>query len=428
MSSSGPVNPAVGACATTVLSIDTTIETIQLGKAKVMIADGVDDFTEEMTVEFANMGATSNSVEELARGCMPSEMCRPCTSTRNGFMESHGAGIVTLMSASATIEFGAPIYGIIAMSGTATDKQGQSVPAPGKGVLTSTHESRKSNLFSHLLNFDYCWRQLQHQLSVLKAWKQEELVDLADQASGSTEAVDISMLRCAGEVEKSYRRQRRSLQDAWSNDFWKNDPEISPLCDSLAVWGLTANDIRVASFHGTLTVANDKNKSDVLSTQLKHLDRTPGHVMPVICQKWLTGHPKGPVASFMLNGVIQSLRTGLIPGSYNADNIGKELKINEFSQVGGELLVVRPDYLLATLTKDQLDEYNGKLERRSAKSERYWQDTLIGNHPFVQVKGHPPFTAEQEKSVYLNPLACAKYDSTSGKLKLQYILRGPVLG
>ncbi|KAJ2736330.1 fatty acid synthase alpha subunit Lsd1 [Coemansia sp. BCRC 34962] len=384
MSSSGPVNPAVGACATTVLSIDTTIETIQLGKAKVMIADGVDDFTEEMTVEFANMGATSNSVEELARGCMPSEMCRPCTSTRNGFMESHGAGIVTLMSASATIEFGAPIYGIIAMSGTATDKQGQSVPAPGKGVLTSTHESRKSNLFSHLLNFDYCWRQLQHQLSVLKAWKQEELVDLADQASGSTEAVDISMLRCAGEVEKSYRRQRRT------------------------------------SFHGTLTVANDKNKSDVLSTQLKHLDRTPGHVMPVICQKWLTGHPKGPVASFMLNGVIQSLRTGLIPGSYNADNIGKELKIND--QVGGELLVVRPDYLLATLTKDQLDEYNGKLERRSAKSERYWQDTLIGNHPFVQVKGHPPFTAEQEKSVYLNPLACAKYDSTSGKLKLQYIL------
>ncbi|KAJ2817765.1 fatty acid synthase alpha subunit Lsd1, partial [Coemansia sp. 'formosensis'] len=93
MSSSGPVKPAVGACATTVLSIDTAIETIQSGKAKVMIAGSVDDFTEEASVEFANMGATSNSVEEFARGRTPAEMCRPCTSTRNGFMEGHGAGI-----------------------------------------------------------------------------------------------------------------------------------------------------------------------------------------------------------------------------------------------------------------------------------------------------------------------------------------------
>ncbi|KAJ2698689.1 fatty acid synthase alpha subunit Lsd1, partial [Coemansia sp. IMI 209128] len=440
MSSAGPVKPAVGACATTVLSIDTAIETIQSGKAKVMIAGSVDDFTEETAVEFANMGATSNSVEEFACGRTPSEMCRPCTSTRNGFMEGHGAGIVTLMSASAAIEFGAPIYGIIAMSGTATDKQGQSVPAPGKGVLTSARESSESSLPSRLLNFDYRRRQLQRQLSALEAWKQEELADLADQAGRSTETVDISMLRCAGEVEKSYQRQRRSLQDAWSNEFWKDDSEISPLRGSLAVWGLAADDIGVASFHGTSTVANDKNESDVLNTQLKHLGRTPGHVVPVVCQKWLTGHPKGPAASFMLNGVIQSLRTGLIPGNRNADNIGRELEANEyalylsksiqttgikagllksfgFGQVGGELLVVHPDYLLAALTNEQLDKYNGKLQKRSSKSERYWQDTLVGNHPFVQVKSHPPFTAEQEKSVCLNPLARAKRDLKSGEYR-----------
>ncbi|KAJ2731707.1 fatty acid synthase alpha subunit Lsd1 [Coemansia sp. BCRC 34962] len=440
MSSAGPVKPVVGACATSVLSIDAAIETIQAGKAKVMIAGGVDDFAEESSVEFANMGATSNSVEEFAQGRTPSEMCRPCTSTRNGFMEGQGGAMVTLMSASAAIEFGAPIYGIIAMSSTATDKQGQSVPAPGKGILTSARESSESSLPSRLLNFDYRRRQMQRQLSVLETWKQEELADLADQAGRSTEAVDISMLRCAGDVEKSYQRQRRSLQDAWSNDFWKNDPEISPLRGSLAVWGLTADDIGVASFHGTSTIANDQNESDVLNTQLKYLGRTPGHVMPVVCQKWLTGHPKGPAASFMLNGVIQSLRTGLIPGNRNADNIGKELEAFDyalylsksvqttgikagllksfgFGQVGGELLVVHPDYLLATLTKEQLDEYNIKLLKRSAKSERYWQDTLVGNHPFVQVKSHPPFTAEQEKSVYLNPLARAKYDATSGEYK-----------
>ncbi|KAJ2073744.1 fatty acid synthase alpha subunit Lsd1 [Coemansia sp. S155-1] len=440
MSSSGPVKPAVGACATSVLSIDTAIETIQSGKAKVMIAGSVDDIAEESSVEFANMGATSNSVEEFAQGRTPSEMCRPCTSTRNGFMEGQGAGMVTLMSASAAIEFGAPIYGIIAMSGTATDKQGQSVPAPGKGVLTSAREASDNSPPSRLLNFDYRRRQLQRQLSALEAWKQEELADLADMVERPTDSVELSTMRYAGEVEKSYQRQRRSLQDTWGNEFWKNDPEFSPLRGSLAVWGLTADDIGLASFHGTSTVANDKNESDVLNAQLKHLGRTPGHVVPVVCQKWLTGHPKGPAASFMLNGVIQSLRTGLIPGNRNADNIGKELESFDyalylsksiqtsgikagliksfgFGQVGGELLVVHPDYLLATLTQEQLDKYNVKLQHRSAKSERYWQDTLVGNHPFVQVKNHPPFTVEQEKSVYLDPLARTKYDSASGEYK-----------
>ncbi|KAJ2459125.1 fatty acid synthase alpha subunit Lsd1, partial [Coemansia sp. RSA 2337] len=440
MSSSGPVKSVVGACATAVLSIDTAIETIQLGKAKVMIAGGVDDFVEESSVEFAKMGATSNSVEEFARGRTPSEMCRPCTSTRNGFMEGQGAGIVTLMSASAAIEFGAPIYGIIAMSGTATDKQGQSVPAPGKGVLTSARESSDNNPPSRLLNFDYRRRQLQRQLSALDALKLEDLANLPDMIDGPSDTVKLSATNYVKQVEEDYARQRRHLQDAWGNEFWKGKSDISPLRGSLAVWGLTADNIGLASFHGTSTVANDKNESDVLNTQLKHLGRTPGHVVPVVCQKWLTGHPKGPAASFMLNGVIQSLRTGLIPGNRNADNIGKELESFDyalylsksiqtsgikvgliksfgFGQVGGELLVVHPDYLLATLTQEELDKYNVKLQQRDAKSERYWQDTLVGNHPFVQVKSHPPYTAEQEKSVHLNPLARAKYDPKSGEYK-----------
>ncbi|KAJ2889186.1 fatty acid synthase alpha subunit Lsd1, partial [Coemansia aciculifera] len=330
MSSAGPVKPVVGACASAVLSIDTAVETIQSGKARVMIAGGVDGFAEESSVEFANMGATSNSVEEFARGRTPAEMCRPCTTTRSGFMEGHGAGIVTLMSASAAIEFGAPIYGIIAMSGTATDKQGQSVPAPGKGVLTSAREATSKGRPSRMLNFNYRRRKLSHQLAALEQWTQEELADVEDmedmEKGPLDDTVGLSAMRFASDVDKAYLRQRRSLQDFWGNEFWKNDSEISPLRGSLAVWGLTADDIGVASFHGTSTVANDKNESDVLNTQLKHLGRTPGHVVPVVCQKWLTGHPKGAAASFMLNGVIQSLRTGLVPGNRNADNIDKDLE------------------------------------------------------------------------------------------------------
>ncbi|KAJ1658440.1 fatty acid synthase alpha subunit Lsd1, partial [Coemansia sp. RSA 25] len=271
-------------------------------------------------------------------------------------------------------------------------------------------------------------------------WKKEELVDLADMVDEPTDTVELSKMRYVGEIEKGYQRQLRSLQDLWGNEFWKGYSEISPLRGSLAVWGLTADDIGVASFHGTSTVANDKNESDAHNTQLKQLGRTPGHAVPVVCQKWLTGHPKGAAASFMRNGVIQSLRTGLIPGNRNADNIDKEfetfdyalylsksiqtsgikaglIKSFGFGQVGSELLVVHSDYLLATLTREQLDKYNTKLEKRDAKASRYWQDTLVGNCSFVQVKSHPPFTAEQEKSVYLNPLARAKYEPKSGEYK-----------
>ncbi|KAJ2026480.1 fatty acid synthase alpha subunit Lsd1 [Coemansia sp. S85] len=440
MSGSGPVKPVVGACATAVLSIDTAIETIQSGKAEFMIAGGVEDFVHESSVEFANMGATSSSIDEAAQGRTPSEMCRPCTTTRNGFTEAQGAGVVTLMSASAALRVGAPIYGIIAMSGTATDKQGQSVPAPGRGILTSAREISGSSIPSRMLNFDYRRRQLQRQLAALEAWKQAEFDELTDAATDIIGDVDLHVLDSARQIEKEYQRQRHSLQDVWGNEFWRKDTAISPLRGSLAVWGLTADDIGVASFHGTSTVANDKNESDIFNSQLTHLGRTPGHVVPVVCQKWLTGHSKGAAASFMVNGALQIMRSGLIPGNRNADNIAKELEEYDhalylsksvqttgikscllksfgFGQVGGELLLVHSDYLFATLTREQLEKYNIKLQRREPKAHRYLQDTLVGNHKFVQVKSTPPYTAEQETDIYLNPLARAKYDRATRSYK-----------
>ncbi|KAI8318623.1 hypothetical protein GQ54DRAFT_321606, partial [Martensiomyces pterosporus] len=429
LSSSGPIKTTVGACATSVLSVDIAVETIQSGKARMMLAGGVEGFIEESAYEFAQMGATSNSLEELASGRTPAEMCRPCTSTRNGFMEGEGAGIVTLMSASAAIEFGAPIYGIVAMSGTATDKQGSSVPAPGQGVLTSARETAAS-ASPRLLDINYRRRQLDRQLAAINEWVSDELEELNSEADlGAKETITT-------EAE----RQRSVARDAWGNDFWRGNPHISPLRGCLAVWGLTVDDIGVASFHGTSTVANDKNESEVLNRQMEHLGRTPGLAVPAVCQKWLTGHSKGAAAAFMLNGVLQSLRTGIVPGNRNADNIAAELEKFEyivypsrsiqtpgikagllksfgFGQVGGEILVVHPDYLLAVLTHGQLDEYTEKLRQREAKSYRYWQDTLVGNHPFVQVKSAPPYTVDQEQQVYLDPLARAKYDSATKQCK-----------
>jgi len=70
LSASGPIKIPVGACATALQSVEIACDSILSGKAKVMIAGGFDDFSEEGSYEFANMKATSNTVTEFASGCV----------------------------------------------------------------------------------------------------------------------------------------------------------------------------------------------------------------------------------------------------------------------------------------------------------------------------------------------------------------------
>ena len=70
--------------ATALQSIEIACDTLLSGKAKVMIAGGFDDLSEEGSFEFANMKATSNSETEFAMGREPTEMSRPATTTRAG--------------------------------------------------------------------------------------------------------------------------------------------------------------------------------------------------------------------------------------------------------------------------------------------------------------------------------------------------------
>lgn len=86
---------------------------------------------------------------------------------------------------------------------------------------------------------------------------------------------------------------------------------------------------QVASFHGTGTKLNDINESSVTDAQLGHLGRTKGNPCAVVCQKWLTGHPKGAAAAWMINGALQMLATGIVPGNRNADNIDPALEAFE---------------------------------------------------------------------------------------------------
>ena len=121
-------------------------------------------------------------------------------------------------------------------------------------------------------------------------------------------------------------KKRKAAYSTWGNGFYKNLPFVAPLRGALSVWGLGVDDIAVGSFHGTSTTANDKNESDVVNQQMEHLGRTPGNPLWVVAQKWLTGHPKGAAAAWMLNGVVQCMLSGVVPGNRNLDNCAAELQ------------------------------------------------------------------------------------------------------
>lgn len=436
LSSSGPIKTPVGACATAVESVEIGVDTIKSGKARVVIVGGYDDFQEESTYEFAQMKATSSAVDEFAKGRQPDEMSRPAATSRAGFMESQGAGIQVLMTATLAIQMGCPIYGIIALTNTATDKEGRSIPAPGQGILTTARHVRSTgNVKPRTLNMDYRHERITKSLKPISEWFEEEVKELeyeASQIADKKERQEFVAYR-SKDIELERARRERTEKRMWGHDFWQQDNRISSIEGALAVFGLNIDDIGVASFHGTGTKANDINESEVINKQLEHLGRTPGNVLPSIFQKYLTGHPKGAAAAWMLNGVLQVLNTGIIPGNRNADNIDEKLsactnllylsrtvrttgiraailKSFGFGQVGGEVLVIHPDYLYRTLTSQQYDLYKERRFARQSKTYRYFQDVLIGNGKLVVVKTEPPYTNELESKVYLNPTARASFD------------------
>ena len=442
LSSSGPIKTPVGACATAAESVEIAVDTIMSGKARVVICGGYDDFQEEGSYEFANMKATSSADAEIEMGREPKEMCRPASDTRAGFMEAQGAGIAVLMTADLALQMGVPIRGIVASTSTATDKNGRSVPAPGQGILTTAREVNNGKYEYPMLSMAYRSRQLKREREFIKLWLSEEYEMLHEEvqrmkSEGTIDDEEAYIKERSELIEKEGKRREKSALSMWSHDWWKNDPKVSPLRGGLAVFGLSVDDIGVASFHGTGTKANDYNESSALNQQMAHLGRTQGNVLPAVFQKHLTGHPKGAAAAWMLNGALQVLETGIIPGNRNLDNVEDRLrqfkfivypsqtirtdgvkaallKSFGFGQAGAEILVIHPDYLFAALEDQTFDEYTRKRETRQIASYRYYHEMLTSTATLVRVKTAAPYTDEQQSKVYLNPMARATFDKRSG--------------
>ncbi|KAK5093824.1 beta subunit of fatty acid synthetase [Exophiala xenobiotica] len=441
LSGTGPIKTPVGACATAVESVDIGYETILEGKAKICLVGGFDDFQEEGSYEFANMKATSNAEDEFAHGRTPKEMSRPTTTTRNGFMESQGCGMQIIMTARLALDMGTPIYSILGLTATATDKIGRSVPAPGKGVLTTAREN-PGKFPSPLLDIKYRKRQLDLRRKQVKNWQEseymylhEEVAAMKDQSGFGFDEKAYTEERAA-HIDREAKRQEKEAQYSLGNNFWKQDSRIAPLRGALATWGLTIDDLDVASFHGTSTVANDKNESSVICEQMAHLGRKKGNALLGIFQKYLTGHPKGAAGAWMLNGCLQVLNSGLVPGNKNADNVDpimekfdyivypnksiqtdgvKAFSVTSFGfgQKGAQAIGIHPKYLYATLDATEYAAYKMKVESRQKKAYRFFHNGMINNSLFV-AKTAPPYAEAAMEGIFLNPDQRAVADKKSG--------------
>lgn len=430
VSSSGPIKTPVGACATSIESADVGVETIMSGKAKIVFIGGYDDFQEESSYEFGNMNATSDSISETANGRTPGEMSRPTATSRAGFMEAQGAGIQVLMNAKLAIEMGVPIYGIVALTATASDKIGRSVPAPGKGILTNARESHDNAYPNRLLDIKYRKRQLERRRREIRAWVKDEMECLQDEVEALNEGhVDVTAFcnERARQIIAESCKQEQEAQNHWGNEFWKRDSSISPIRGALAAYNLTIDDLGVASFHGTSTKANDTNESATINEMLSHLGRSKGNPILGIFQKYLTGHPKGAAGAWMVNGVLQVLNSGIVPGNRNADNVDaymekfdkimypsvtvqtdgiKAASITSFGfgQKGAQMICIHADYILATLPEAQYNDYVQRVGERHKKAYRYMHHAIAEQGMFV-AKGKAPYTDAQQTGVYLDPLA-----------------------
>lgn len=428
LSSSGPIKTPVGACATSLESLESGYETILSGKAKVCLVGGYDDLHDDISTEFGNMNATVNVEAEFARGRTAAEMSRPTTSSRNGFVEAQGAGIQVITSARLALEMGLPIYGIVALVQLAADKIGRSIPAPGRGIMSNVRET-STPLPPPMMDIKYRRMNLNLRNQQIEEKRQCDLEYLQDEIAAIIklhhveDASDYFQER-QHNIHLEAEQQKKVTLNTFGSQFWKGDARISPMRGALAVWGLTIDDLTVASFHGTSTQKNDINETQILHEQLSHLGRQPGNAVLGVCQKYLTGHSKGAAGAWMLNGCLQMLDTGFVPGNRNADNIDAALEqfhhivfpsrgiqtdgIKAFSvtsfgfgQKGAQAIGVHPKYVFATISEEAYASYSTKVQARQKKAYRCFHEGLVTNRVFV-AKDKAPFEEEDEMTVLTN--------------------------
>ncbi|MEO1267899.1 MAG: beta-ketoacyl synthase N-terminal-like domain-containing protein [Myxococcota bacterium] len=149
----GPMSHPVGACATSLLSLELGLDTIRAGKAEFVVAGGYDDIGPAGQVGFSDMNATADTTRMQAMGLEPDQMSRPNDIRRRGFVEGQGGGTLLLARADVALELGLPIQGVLAWASSFGDGIHTSIPAPGVGLLAAAMGRSQSPLAQALERF-----------------------------------------------------------------------------------------------------------------------------------------------------------------------------------------------------------------------------------------------------------------------------------
>lgn len=401
LGSYGPMSFPVGACATGGLSIGDGIEKILTGSADLVVAGGADDLSEAGLIGFADMGATAVTDELAARGVEPRHMSRPNDRRRRGFVESQGAGVVVLCRASVALKMGLPVYGIVAYAGSSGDGLQRSVPAPGQGALVCATEVPSTGPRGKACDF---------------AERRARIKDLLARRG------ELAAMFGADEADRLIAAARKEL----AHDFFRGKAEVAPLRGALAVFGLEADDVGVVSKHDSSTQANDWNESRLHTELMRALGRTEGLPLAVISQKALTGHPKGAAAAWQVNGLLQAMAEGVLPGNPSLDDVDPEMREFKdlvftdaeyrvgwqqlraglvttlgFGHVSALLCLVHPYYFWRMLSGEEREEYRAKLEQRVQAADARLQGVLSGRRPLLKVRTERPFAGKPGEPEHL---------------------------
>jgi beta-ketoacyl-acyl-carrier-protein synthase II len=130
--SQGPISTVVAACATGTQAIGEGAELIRHGRAKVVLAGGVEGLIHEAAIAgFAAMRALSTAFNDR-----PEKASRPFDADRDGFILSEGAGIVVLERLDHALERGAKIYAEYLGYASSSDAFHVAAPDPeGAGAI-----------------------------------------------------------------------------------------------------------------------------------------------------------------------------------------------------------------------------------------------------------------------------------------------------
>ncbi|MFT7620888.1 MAG: fatty acid synthase [Myxococcota bacterium] len=392
LGSYGEMRFPVGACATASVSLAEGVDAIVGNKADMVVTGAVDDWTLEGQVGFADMGATASTQAMADKGIGPRELCRPNDRRRGGFVEAQGAGAMILCRASLALRAGLPVYGVVAYAATYGDGINRSVPAPGVGILGCMAERREA------------------------PWDPTSACDFEERRGAVLEAEQSqSAFEAAVGVERAERIVAQSRAH-YGHDFWRGREDVAPLRGALAVLGLGADDIAFVSKHDTSTAANDPNEATLHDELQRRLGRSDKRPLMVVSQKSLTGHSKGSAAAWQLNGALQVMASGVIPGNLqleDVDDYGQSLEhlcftdraiaaprqdlkaalvtSLGFGHIGAIVALAHPFCFWSALSEADRASYQARIEKRLNGATRKLRGVLTGRQPLLTLRTERPF-------------------------------------